>query len=232
MRLILRLLWLSHIPVSCGANEHCYSFYFNHDRLSSLCYLCLLILHYTDGCAVSMVTFLSSNLYEFTRHFTLLVNLTTAWRTELTLAHRPACWHWSILLYILLCYLYFKEKDTRCSSLSEDPDIERRKYHLVVWNSKPVSMSCGFSLNSAWPSSPFCQFWKLNSKLTLHQTVACISLCFLDDRKLNLDQLTKPSFLPLFLWVAVYMRSINNDILYGSPWEKLLSDQIDSTHWC
>lgn len=66
--LLLHLLWLSHIPVSCGANEHCYGFYFNHDGFSSLCYLCLLILHYTDGCAVTMVTFLSNQLYRLTRH--------------------------------------------------------------------------------------------------------------------------------------------------------------------
>lgn len=33
----------------------------------AFCYLCLLILHYTDGCAVSMVTFLSNQLYRFRR---------------------------------------------------------------------------------------------------------------------------------------------------------------------
>lgn len=33
----------------------------------AFCYLCLLILHYTDGCAVSMVTFLSNRLHRFRR---------------------------------------------------------------------------------------------------------------------------------------------------------------------
>lgn len=36
VRLLLYLLWLSHIPVSRSANERRYGFYFNHDGFSSL----------------------------------------------------------------------------------------------------------------------------------------------------------------------------------------------------
>lgn len=42
----------------------------------AFCYLCLLILHYTDGCAVTMVTFLSNQCHRFKQRFTLPVNLT------------------------------------------------------------------------------------------------------------------------------------------------------------
>lgn len=41
----------------------------------AFCCLCLLILHYTDGCAVSMATFLSNQSYRFRRHLEPSVNL-------------------------------------------------------------------------------------------------------------------------------------------------------------
>lgn len=41
----------------------------------AFCCLCLLILHYTDGCAVSMATFLSNQSYRFRRRSEPSVNL-------------------------------------------------------------------------------------------------------------------------------------------------------------